>query len=182
MKRLIIVSGPSGSGKTTVTKRLSDEIPNSILSISATTRKPRETEKDGRDYFFISEEQFMRDIKNGKFLEWEKIHGHYYGTYKEFIERNLAQNKVIIMDIDPKGGLSIKGFYPYALLIFLITVSKEELIERLHRRKSESEEDIALRMKRVEEELEISKKFDYIIENSDIDKVVTEVYYYAQGN
>ena len=180
MKRIIVISGPSGSGKTTISRKLSEKVPNSVLSISATSRKPRDYEKDRVDYFFVSEERFKRDIEQGKFIEWEKIHGHLYGTYRETIEKGLKDNMVLFMDIDPKGGLSIKKSYPDALLIFLKTISKEQLIKRLQMRNTETSEDISLRMKRVEEEMEISKKFDYIIENNNIDEVITEVISYAE--
>jgi len=180
MKRIIVISGPSGSGKTTISKKLLKEIPGSILSISATTRKPRKDELENIDYFFVTEDEFKRDISEGKFLEWEKIHGNFYGTYKNTIKEALNNGKIIIMDIDPKGGLNVKKIYPEAVLIFLKTISREQLIERLKKRNTETSEDISLRMKRVDEELAISKKYDYIIENVNINEVIKKILEYVK--
>jgi len=180
MRRIIVISGPSGSGKTTISHKLCEKIPRSVLSISATSREPRDSEKDGVDYYFVTDAQFKRDIEQGKFIEWEKIHGHLYGTYKESIDKDLRNNIIIIMDIDPKGGMSIKKQYPDALLIFLKTISMDELIERLKKRNTESSSSISLRMQRVEEEMEISKQFDYIIKNNDIEEVISKVLSYVK--
>src|SRR5512147_2434897 len=134
---LIVISAPSGSGKTTIAREVMHQIPGIEFSVSATTRPKRVTEEDGRDYFFLTREEFRRRVDAGEFAEWEEIYGDFYGTLRSEIDRALAQGERMLFDVDVKGGLSIKRLYPEALLIFIEPPSVEILHERLRNRKTE---------------------------------------------
>ncbi|MGB9591955.1 MAG: guanylate kinase [Candidatus Kryptoniota bacterium] len=172
---LIVVSAPSGAGKTTIVKEILKQFPDFQFSVSATTRARRPGEVDGREYFFLTREEFEKKIASGELVEYEEIYGNYYGTLKSEVERALRQNSVMVFDVDVKGALSIKSKFPQALLIFIQPPSLEELRKRLLLRKSETEEQIEKRMARVPMELEKSDLFDYIILNDDLKKAVNEV-------
>ncbi len=137
---IIVVAAPSGTGKTTIVKRVLSKFPEIIFSISATTRKKRENETDGVEYFFISEEEFEQKIKKNEFAEWERFYDYYYGTLKSFVDKNIKVNKPILLELDVNGALSIKKNYPNAHLIYIVPPSKEELIKRLTARNTESQE------------------------------------------
>src|SRR5512140_1643597 len=117
--KLVVISAPSGAGKTTIARAMLERFPSLSFSVSATTRPRREAEIDGRDYFFLSRQEFERRIAAGEFVEWEKIYGDYYGTLKAEVARAAAEGRGLLFDIDVKGGLSIKRQYPHALLIFI---------------------------------------------------------------
>ncbi|NOZ55205.1 MAG: guanylate kinase [Calditrichaeota bacterium] len=174
---LVVISSPSGGGKTTVVKRILDSGDDRfVYSVSATTRPPRPGEKDGRDYFFLSDEEFRRRIQEGAFAEWAEVHGHLYGTLKDQIDRNLKAGKIILLDIDVKGGLSLKRAFPEdSLLIFLAPPSLEVLEKRLRQRGTDSEEEINRRLQRVKMELDAAKQYDTVIVNEDLDTTVREV-------
>lgn len=172
---IIAVSAPSGTGKTTIVKNILKSIPELIFSVSATTRKRRENEKDGIDYFFITEEEFKRKIDNNEFVEWEKFYDYYYGTYKSFIEDNINGGKSVIVEIDVKGALSLKKIYPESVLIFIYPPSFDELEKRLKKRNTENNADFRKRIERAEMELRLRDKFDYFVENKDLDKAITEI-------
>jgi guanylate kinase len=161
---ILVVTAPSGAGKTTIVRRILGYLPKAKFSVSATTRNKRENEVDGRDYCFITPEEFRAKIKNHEFVEWEEVHGNYYGTLKKQIDDSLDSNQDILLDIDVKGALSIKKLYPEAVTIF-ISVPKEELIRRLEKRKTESEEQIKKRAERIEFESALKDNFDYAVEN-----------------
>lgn len=176
MSLLVILSSPSGGGKSTVIKRLlkHNEI-DFMYSVSYTTRKPRTGEIDGKDYFFISEEEFKKKIKQGEFLEWEHVHDYYYGTSRVLINQWMAQGKVVLLDIDVNGALSIRQkFNNHTISIFLEPPSQSELIKRLKNRKTESREEIAKRLERVPLELEKKKYFDFVILNKNIENTIQE--------
>ena len=175
MGKVIVISGPSGSGKTTICKRILNVFPEFTYSISVTTRQKRGNETEGKDYYFVCRNKFMEMIDNGEFIEWEEVHGNLYGSLYSDVEKKLDENAGIIMDIDPNGGLSIKGKYPDAILIFLRAPSIETLMKRLKKRKTEDSEDINLRIERVKEEYELSKRYDYVIENKVLDEAVQRV-------
>jgi guanylate kinase len=173
--KLIIISAPSGAGKTTIVKELmNDEKLNLMFSISATSRKPRETEKHGKDYYFISAEDFKEKIKNNEFVEWEEVYkNQFYGTLKQEVERILKLQKNIIFDVDVKGGLSIKKVYPQiSLSIFIKPPSIEELKNRLQKRGTETDESIAKRVAKAEYELTFAEKFDKIIVNDNLQEAI----------
>lgn len=166
--KLFVVSAPSGSGKTTIVRNTLKEIPNLEFSVSATTRKQRENEKEGIDYFFISEVEFERKIKNNEFIEWEQFYDYYYGTVKSHIDEKINNGNSVVLEVDVKGALSIKKAYPDSVLIFIMPPSIEVLKSRLIKRNTESEEDLVKRFERAEMELGYKDKFDYIVINEDL--------------
>ena len=171
---IIAVSAPSGTGKTTIVKKILDEYPDLIFSVSATTRQKRDYEVEGVDYFFITEDEFKKKIDNGEFVEWEKFYDYYYGTYKSFIEKNIESGKSVILEIDVNGALSLKKIYPESILIFIYPPSFEELKNRLKNRNTEDETDYKKRIERAKMELSLKPKFDYLIENKDLEKALSE--------
>ena len=172
--KIFAVSAPSGTGKTTIVKRLLDEIPGLVYSVSATTRKKRDNEKSGVDYFFISEQEFLDKIKNDEFVEWEKVYDYYYGTFKYYVDQNINIGKNIIAEVDVKGALSLKKIYTEAILIFIAPPSLDELIDRLMKRQTETETDLQKRIERAKMELSQKDKFDYLIINKDLEKAISE--------
>jgi len=172
--KLIVFSAASGAGKTTIVKEILKEFPQIIFSISATTRPKRETEIDGIEYFFLTEIEFQKRIENDDFIEWEKFYDYYYGTLKSFITENIEAGKPVLLELDVKGALTIKRLYPYAHLIYISPPSFEELVNRLRQRNTESESDFLKRIDRAKMELSLKGQFDYIIENKDLNKAVTE--------
>lgn len=167
--KLFIVSGPSGSGKSTVTKLVKDRL-NIPLSISATTRKPRNGEIDGKDYFFLTKETFEQKIKNDEFYEYANVHGNYYGTLKKAVEDNLEKGINVILEIDVQGALIAKEKKKDAVLVFFKTENLEVLENRLRNRKTDSDEVIELRLKNAQKELEYEKEYDYVVINKEIEQ------------
>ncbi|MBK5192411.1 MAG: guanylate kinase [Flavobacteriaceae bacterium] len=177
--KLIVFSAPSGSGKTTIVRYLlSKPELNLDFSISAASRPPREDEVDGKDYYFLSLEDFKKKIKNDEFLEWEEVYrDNFYGTLKTEIDRIWASGKNVIFDIDVVGGLDIKHIYPeQTLAVFVKPPSIEELKIRLKKRKTESEDKINMRVAKASIELATAPQFDFIIENNDLQKALDEAY------
>ncbi len=172
--KIIVVAAPSGTGKTTIVKKILKEYPEIIFSISATTRKKRNNETDGIEYFFISEDEFKSKIKNNEFAEWERFYDYYYGTLKSFIDINTNENKTVLLELDVNGALAIKKNYHDAHLIFIVPPSKEELIKRLTARNTESEDDLKKRIERAKMELSIKDKFDYFVHNNDLEEAVQQ--------
>ena len=172
--KLIVFSAASGAGKTTIVKEILKEFTQIIFSISATTRPKRKTEIDGIEYFFLTEIEFQKRIENDDFIEWEKFYDYYYGTLKSFITENIEAGKPVLLELDVKGALTIKRLYPYAHLIYISPPSFEELVNRLRQRNTESESDFLKRIDRAKMELSLKGQFDYIIENKDLNKAVTE--------
>ncbi len=172
--KLIIFSAPSGAGKSTIVKEIFKEYPQIIFSISATTRPKRKTEIDGKEYFFLTETEFKKKIENDDFIEWEKFYDYYYGTLKSFISGNIKTGKPVLLELDVKGALTIKRLYPYAHLIYISPPSFEELVKRLRQRNTESESDFMKRIDRAKMELSLKDKFDYVIENRELDTAVKE--------
>ncbi|MGM0440806.1 MAG: guanylate kinase [Elusimicrobiota bacterium] len=172
---LVVISAPSGTGKTTLCRHLLNRIENSVFSVSVTSRPPRGDEIDGEDYNFVGEEEFKTLIKEGKLLEWAKVHGYYYGTSKEFVRSQKAKGKDIILDIDVQGGVQIKKQYPQAVLIFVIPPSVEELENRLRKRSQNSETEIQHRLENADEELNYVKDYDYLVINNKLEEAVKEL-------
>ena len=172
--KLIVFSAPSGSGKTTIVRSILNEYKDLTFSVSVTTRKKRDNEKDGKDYYFVSEKEFEEKILQKEFLEWEKFYDYYYGTLKSFISGNIEAGKPVLLELDVKGALTIKRLYPYAHLIYISPPSFEVLVNRLRQRNTESESDFLKRIDRAKMELSLKGQFDYIIENKDLNKAVTE--------
>lgn len=171
---LVVISGFSGVGKGTVVKRLVSEYGYS-LSISATTRAPREGEVDGREYYFKSVEEFRNLIDYNGFIEWAQYVDNYYGTPRKFVEQEMAQGHDVILEIEVQGAMNIKKQYKDAVLIFLTAPDANSLRERLAGRGTETEEVIAKRMKRAKEESLDMDVYDYIVVNDDLDACVSTV-------
>jgi len=173
--KAIIVSGPSGSGKTTIVHKLI-EIPefNLEFSISATTRKKRDNEIDGKDYYFLTPEEFRTKIEEKAFIEWEEVYkNHYYGTLKSEIERIWLAGKNIIFDVDVNGAINLKNYFKEnSITIFIKPPSLEELRKRLENRKTETPEKIESRIARATYELKFEKKFDIIIVNEILEESI----------
>ena len=178
--KLIIVSGPSGSGKSTVTKIVKDKL-NIPLSISATTRNPRDGEIDGKDYFFLSKEEFKNKIANDEFYEYAEVHGNYYGTLKKTVEDNLEKGLNVILEIDVQGALIAKEKKKDAILVFFRTKDMEILEKRLRDRKTDSEEVIQTRLKNAETELKYEDKYNYTIINENLDDSIQELIDIIEG-
>jgi guanylate kinase len=172
---LIVISAPSGAGKTTLCKLLLDRDKNLSLSISATTRPPRKNEVNGKDYFFLTEKEFFIKVKNGEFLEYEQVHGYYYGTLQATVDKLCTEGKSVLFDIDVNGGLTIKEKNPEALLIFILPPSIDELKKRLQQRETDTEEERKKRLARLPIEIDKSKYFDYKVVNNDLIRTVIEI-------
>ena len=170
--QIIVFSAPSGAGKTTIVKEILKQFPEVIFSISATTRPKRQTEKNGVEYYFLTEEEFKKKIKNDEFIEWEKFYDYYYGTLKSFISDNIEAGKDVLLELDVKGALTIKRLYPYSHLIYISPPSFEELVNRLKQRNTESESDFKKRIDRAKMELSLKDKFDFIIENLELETAI----------
>lgn len=173
--KLFAFSAPSGAGKTTIVRSILKAYPEFVFSVSATTRKKRNEEINGKDYFFLTEDEFKKKIEDNEFVEWERFYDYYYGTLKSFVEDNLEKGKSVVFEIDVKGALSIKRLYPDAVLIFIAPPSLEDLIARLKNRQTETEVDFKKRIERAEMELSLKNKFDYYVVNQLLDNAIKEV-------
>ena len=178
---LTVISGFSGAGKGTLVKKLIEEHKNYSLSISMTTRAPREGEVDGVHYFFIDKPTFEENIKSGKMLEYAEYQGNYYGTPKEYVEQQLSAGNDVILEIEYLGAFQVKKMLPEALLLFVTPPSAEELLRRLRGRHTETEEQIRGRMNRAIEEADIVEKYEYILLNDDLDTCVRETHEIIQN-
>lgn len=173
--KIIVISSPSGGGKTSIVRRILSEFPEIVFSVSATTRPKRPDEINGVHYFFLTEKEFEEKIKNNEFIEWERFYDYYYGTLKTFVLDNIENGKTVLLEIDVKGALSVKKLFPDAILIFIDVPSFEELVERLKKRRTESESDLQKRIDRAKMELSYKDKFDYIFINKDLEEVTSQI-------
>lgn len=173
--KLFVLSGPSGVGKTTIRKEIPRLLPDIHLSVSCTTRKCREGETEGQDYYFVDESQFEDMLSNGKLLEWANVHGNMYGTPSEPIEKVLSEGEDSLLVIDVHGAAQVRDARPDSVLIFLMPPSIEELKRRLMGRNTESEESIKVRLDNAMHEIELSLKYDYKVINSDIGQATEEI-------
>ena len=173
---LFIVSGFSGAGKGTIMKELLRRYDNYALSVSATTRKPRPGEVHGKDYFFISREEFEKMIREDALIEYATYAGNYYGTPRKYVEEMMAAGKDVILEIEVQGAQKIKEKMPETERIFVTPPSAEELRRRLTDRGSETEEEIEKRLRRAVEEASYMPLYDYILVNDDLDRAVTELH------
>jgi len=175
MKNLFAISGPSGTGKTTLCRGLQKKLPEVSFSVSCTTRKKRFNEIDGQDYHFISIEEFTEDISNNKFIEYETVHGDYYGTLKKTVEDSILNKKLLLLEVDVKGAKTIKCLYPDNLVtIFILPPSLDNLQNRLINRGTDSDTRIKKRLTRLELELKEKDWFDYHIINNEIENATRE--------
>lgn len=174
-KKLYVISGSSGVGKGTVLKGFLNRNPQFMLSISCTTRAPREGEVDGVNYFFLTKEEFQKCVDEDKFLEWAEFAGNRYGTKRKYINQCLYEGKDVILEIDTKGALQVKNQMPEAVLIFIAPPSIQALENRLRGRHTEDEATIQKRLNEVKEELKRAENFDYTIVNDDLEKAIFEL-------
>ena len=172
---LLVISGFSGAGKGTVMKEIIKKYDDYALSISATTRLPREGEVDGREYFFKTVEQFKQMINENKLIEYANYVGNYYGTPKEYVENHLEAGKNVILEIEIQGALNIKKLYPDAVLMFIMPPDAKELENRLRGRGTEDEKTVHARLMRAAEEAEGVEAYDYIVVNDDVTKCAERI-------
>jgi guanylate kinase len=171
-----VISGPSGVGKGTVVRRLLELRPDLVLSVSCTTRAPRPGEEEGRDYRFVSEDEFRRLIEEGAFLEWAEIYGdHRSGTLLAPVAEALAQENDVILEIDVQGAAKVRKRIPDSVLIFLAPPSNEELTRRLQRRRTETDQQLSRRLAAAQGELRQAGWFDHVVVNDDVDRAAGEV-------
>ncbi len=171
----VVISAPSGAGKSTIAARLVQQHPSSLLSISCTTRKPRGEEKHARDYFFTSEDDFKKKIEAGEFVEWAVVHGHYYGTPRGPLEKNLADKKDMILTIDPQGALAVKRLYPQGIYIFVVPPSWDVFVDRLTRRATDDKNSLEIRVANARKELSYLSHYDYLVVNDALEAAVETV-------
>lgn len=172
---LIVVSGPSGAGKDTICNKLVNESNNMWISISMTSRDPRGSEVEGKDYFFVTKEEFESKIKDNVFLEYATYNNNYYGTPKDKIEMDLSKGIDVILVIDIQGALNIKKLIPSALFIFIMPPDMETLKRRLINRKTETKEKVIDRFRTAYNEINNYKKYNYVVVNDEVDNAVDKV-------
>lgn len=172
--KLFVISGPSGTGKGTICKRIIDEC-DVQLSVSMTTREPRNGEIEGTSYYFTSKEEFQKKIDKGGFLEYAEVYGNYYGTPKAKVVEKLSEGTDVILEIDIQGALNVKKVYPDAVLIFILPPSLAELRRRITDRGTDTEEVINLRMSKTLDELAFACRYDYTVVNGELDEAVERV-------
>lgn len=172
---IIVFSGPSGSGKTTMLRRILDEDPDLVWSVSVTTRAPRPGEADGRDYWFLTREEFERRIEADGFAEWAESFGHLYGTPAAPLADALEKGRVLVLDIDVQGARQIREKFPDAVLVFIRPPDIDVLIQRLEKRHSETDGEFRVRVERARTELNCEGEYDEVIVNDDLDTAVQEL-------
>lgn len=172
---LIVISGPSGSGKDSICERLKEYNDNFWLSVSCTTRKPRKGEENGVDYFFLEKDEFERKIKNEDFLEYTDYNGNYYGTPKDKINNYLNNGIDVLLEIEVQGALEIKHKVPEAVFIFIMPPSMKDLIIRLKKRGTETNDKIIERFKKAYKEINEISKYNYVVVNDELDKATKKI-------
>jgi guanylate kinase len=175
--RVLIISAPSGAGKSTLVNHLLCSGMPLLFSVSATSRKPRQNEVDGREYYFITSSEFRRKISRGEFIEWEEVYkDHYYGTLKSEIDRITGEGKIPLFDVDVQGGISLKKIFgDRALAVFIMPPSVEELRLRLIRRNTDSSKEIDMRVEKAASEVLLAGEFDKVIVNDDLETACEEI-------
>ena len=174
-EKLIVITGPSGVGKGTVVKNILEKDKNIWLSISATTRKPRNGEEHGKDYYFLTKKNFKEMINNQMFLEWAEFAGNYYGTPINKINEKIKHGSKVILEIEVEGACQVREKFPETIAIFLLPPNKQELEKRIRNRGTDNEKSILQRLERADFEMSSSKDFDYVLKNYEIDKTADEI-------
>jgi len=174
--KIIVIVAPSGAGKTTIARRLLKEYSKIRFSVSATTRAPRKGEVNGKDYYFLTSDEFSKKVQEGAFLEWEEYSGNKYGTLRSEVDKLVESGYFPLLDIEVKGALNVEKLYnDDAISIFIQPPSMEELKERLNNRGSENKQTLQKRLKRAEMEMRYADNFDYSVVNDDLDTAYAEV-------
>jgi guanylate kinase len=171
----LILSAPSGAGKTTIAKELLSRRADLGYSVSCTTRAPRRGEIDGRDYTFVSRDQFLERQSRDEFAEWAEVHGHLYGTLRNEVERVLSSGRHVVMDIDVQGALQFKAAFPGAVTVFVLPPSADVLLRRLRQRRTENTEQLVARLRSAVEELRAVEEYRYVVVNDDLERSVSRV-------
>ncbi|MCF8089670.1 MAG: guanylate kinase [Desulfotignum sp.] len=166
--QLFVISAPSGAGKTTLIQQVMVRFPGVSYSVSHTTRPPRPGEIDGKDYFFVTEQNFTRMIQAGDWLEWARVHAHYYGTSRAFVETQLAAGSSLLLDIDVQGARQIMDAGLDPVTIFILPPSIEVLHQRLETRGTDSAQTIALRLENAKKEIALTHLYQYVVKNDDL--------------
>ena len=172
---LFVVSSPSGGGKGTLIKRVLSTVPNLGYSVSYTTRPPRNGEVNGREYFFVTTDQFEAMIAAEEFLEWAHVHGKLYGTSRQQVAHEISQGRDIILEVDVQGAASVRRLLPDAVTIFILPPSLETLRKRLIARGTDSEEELELRLRNAPDELRNYKAFDFVIINENVERATNQL-------
>ena len=180
--RLVIVAAPSGAGKGTLLRRVREQVPNSVVTVSATTRPPRPGETHGVEYYFYTPDEFDQLIEKDALVEWAHVHGQRYGTLKSEIDRLLTDDVIVIFEVDVQGMRAIKRLYPDMVSIFIAPPSMAELARRLVLRGVNDTEDMALRLNNAEEEMAARHEFDHIVVNDDIERASAELTALVRGD
>ncbi|MCS7191975.1 MAG: guanylate kinase [Armatimonadetes bacterium] len=170
--RLFVISGPSGVGKGTLVAQVMKKLPNLKRAVTYTTRQPRQGEISGKDYYFVTREEFERLKQEGAFLEWAEVYGNFYGSPKREVEEILSKGHNVLLVLDVQGALTVKQEIPEALLIFIAPPSLDELRRRIKARGTNPPEDIERRMAKARWEMEQASKFDYILLNDDLEEAI----------
>jgi len=170
----IVISGPSGVGKTTIEEGLVSQDPLLRASVSATTRPPRDQEVSGRDYFFLSREEFER-MKDHDLVEWAEVHDELYGTPRQFVEDEFRAGRDVILNIDVQGGSRVKKAFPDAVLVFILPPSFEALRERILKRSAREPADLGRRLENATKEIDAARDYDYLVVNDDLETAVSQV-------
>lgn len=171
----IIISAPSGAGKSSIAARITKKHSSAVLSVSCTTRAPRPGEKNGKDYFFLEEQDFKKKIDAGEFLEWAVVHGFYYGTPLSYLQQQMDQKKDVLLTIDPQGAMAVKRVYKEGIYIFVVPPSWDILMKRLVGRATDDAKTVEIRIANARKELSYLSHYDYLIVNDELDDAVEQV-------
>lgn len=173
--KMFVISGPSGVGKSTIVSQVLQRKEDIFLSVSATTRAKRGGEEEGVNYYYKTEAEFLKMLEEGEFLEWAQFCNHYYGTPKTPVQKMLDEGKDVILEIEIQGAMEVKKNFPESIFIFVVPPTLDELVSRIRKRGTETEEVIALRMETAKKEIQYAKEYDYILTNHSVDDTASHI-------